>query len=131
MVLGLEIRTIQGLAHRSGFSLPGITAAVIFFALSQIYSLTQALADVATGLVTCARGGLPAAFHEFSSSTRQGANAEARYRLAVLYARGESTPGNDLLVYKWLRAFFGPGNPGVSSWRLPRVLAVRFDGEVS
>ena len=108
MGLGLEIRTIQGLAHRSGFSLPCITAAVIFSALSQIYSLTPALADVATGPVTYARGDLPAAFHEFSSSTRQG-DAEARYRLAVLYASGESTPGNDLLVYKWLRAFFGPG----------------------
>ena len=84
MSLGLEIPTIQRLAHRSGFSLPGITAAVIFCALSQIYSLTQALADVATGPVTCARGGLPAAFHEFSSSARQG------------QCRGPLSPGGNI-----------------------------------
>ena len=105
----LWIRPIQRLAHGPGFSLPGLAVASALLALSLLIVPSPAQADLAAGVTAYDRGDLQTAFREFSISTRQS-DAEARYRLAVMYANGVGTLGNDLLAYKWLRTFFGLGN---------------------
>jgi hypothetical protein len=81
--------------------LPGLAAASAILALSLLAVPNPARADLATGIAAYNQGDLQTAFREFSISARQG-DAEARYRLATMYANGEGTPGNNLLAYKWL-----------------------------
>ncbi len=100
------------LAHGWRSLRPGLVRASAVLALSLLAVPNPARADLAAGVAAYDRGDLPTAFREFSISARQG-DVEARYRLAVMYANGEGTPGNDLLAYKWFTCVAdGP----VGSW---------------
>jgi hypothetical protein len=86
-----------------------LAAASALLALSLLTVPSPARADLAAGVAAYDSGDLQTAFREFSISARQG-DAEARYRLAAMYAAGEGTPSNDLLAYKWLTCVAeGPG----------------------
>lgn len=86
----------------------------LFVVLLNTLSVTPAVADFAKGLAAAERGDYTAALNEWRPLAEQG-NADAQYKLGIMYRRGEGVAQDYRTAIEWFKLAADQGNVAAQS----------------